>query len=783
MMASVLGCRRATLAAIAALFGLLNLPLLAQTPPDGQDPPPALSQTPSTDRINLPPGQIPPDVGTVEYEEASIVGSRIKARNVRVTVGEYTLRGGELEGDLERELVFTGNPSLTFRGQVLTGDRILFSPKAKTFRVENLHTALTPDFLQGRLLSPLYLSAGSISGRRRDPIIGMDLDATTCELSRPDYLVRAGEVIVEPEKRVVLKRATFILWGVRLVTLPVIVIPLDQRLRRPRADYLPEFGRSQEEGWFVKAALSYLLADRAPGLYRVDLMEKKGIGLGVEQNWSLTRWEGAFAIYAIPTGGTSRNLSGRVSNRLSLGGGQLLSLDNDFQQNSYLSLPQTTNFHTRLGYQLQTGGINVGLNLTRMATDTEGFRTRSYSASLSQSYPLGKTGSISFSGDYSRFSSVTLPSEFNPKGAFQRTEQLHTRMQADQRGDNYLLQFVANKSIPVGKRVGQSFFSGVEKIPEITLSNYRFRRGYLSTLPLTFSLSFGQYSEGGSLFGQQPSTKTTSERVIVGLDAANLRYPLSRSTQLSINSGFQQYFYGEGAAQYVIRSNATLTQQWNRRSGINFTYAYQRPRGGTPFRFDQLGQYHTLNTDIGFLDDSRLQLTARIGYDFAQSGFGGFRQPWQTLAINLLARPAPWARLQNLLSYDPNNGRMQNIISDLRFRGRNDFSLDMVARYDPVRHKFGNINSYVNLPIGNLWRVVALLQYNGYLKRFESRNIQVVRDLHCLEASLTYIDNPFGYRNDRQIYFQVRIKAIPIFQRFGTGQFGQAIDTGIGGFN
>lgn len=765
------------------LIVMLRHSLLAQTPPDPQDPPPVPVQTPASDRLNLPPGQIPPDLGTVEYEEATIVGSRIRARNVQVTVGEYTLRGGELEGDLEQELFFTGNPSLTYRGQVLTGDRIRFSPKAKTFRVENLHTALTPDFLQGRLLSPLYLSAGSISGRRRDPIFGIDLDATTCELSRPDYLVRAGEVIVEPEKRIILKRATFILWGVRLFTLPVIVIPLDQRVRRPRADYLPEFGRSQEEGWFVKAALSYLLADRAPGLYRVDLMEKKGIGLGVEQNWSLTRWAGTFAIYAIPTGGTSRNLSGRFSSRLGLGGGQLLTLDNDFQQNSYLSLPETTNFNTRFGYQIQTGGISAGLNLARMATDTEGFRTRSYTASLSQSFPLGRTGSISFGGDYSRFSSVTLPSEFNPKGSFQRTEQLNTRMQADQRGDNYLLQFAANRSIPVGKSAGQSFFSGVEKIPEITLSNYRFRSGYLSTLPLTFFLSFGQYSEGGSLFGHQSSTKTTSERVIVGFDANNLRYALSRSADISLNTGFQQYFYGEGAAQYVIRNNVSLTQRWNKRSGINFNYAYQRPEGGTPFRFDQLGQYHTLNTDIGFLDDSRLQLTARVGYDFAQSGFGGFRQPWQTLSVNLLARPVPWARLQNLLSFDPNNGRVQSIISDFRFRGRSDFSLDMVARYDPQRHKFGNVNSYINLPVGNLWRVIALVQYNGYLNRFESRNLQIVRDLHCLEASLTYMDNPFGFRNDRQIFFQLRIKAIPIFQRFGTGQFGQALDTSIGGFN
>ena len=82
--------------------------------------------------------------------------------------------------------------------------------------------------------------------------------------------------------------------------------------------------------------------------------------------------------------------------------------------------------------------------------------------------------------------------------------------------------------------------------------------------------------------------------------------------------------------------------------------------------------------------------------------------------------------------------------------------------------------------MGRLWRVMALAQYNGYLNRFESRSFQIIRDLHCLEATLTYIDNPFGFRKDQQFFFQLKIKGLPIFNRIGTGQFGQALDTGVG---
>ena len=133
-----------------------------------------------------------------------------------------------------------------------------------------------------------------------------------------------------------------------------------------------------------------------------------------------------------------------------------------------------------------------------------------------------------------------------------------------------------------------------------------------------------------------------------------------------------------------------------------------------------------------------------------------------------------------MFSFDPNTGKFVSATTDFRFRGHNDFGLDLVGRYDPTRKKFGSINSYLNLPIGKLFRVIVILQYNGFLNRFESRNLEIIHDLHCMEAVFTYIDNPFGFRNDRQFYFQLRIKALPQASKFGTGQFGQALDTGVG---
>lgn len=721
-------------------------------------------------------------------------GTHIRGRSVVIEIGEYTLTAGLVEGDTTRELVFSDNPKLTVRDATITGDTIRFDVRTKAYRIDNLRTALSPDFLQGRLLDDLYLSGETIFGRRRDPIFGELIDATTCDKPDPDYLVRGQEIEVVPGQRVVIRHATFYLWGHRIITLPTFIIPLDKRPRRLRLSHLPQVGRSVEEGYFAKTAFDTLIANRIPGLLRLDLMEKKGVGIGTEQDWRFLRSAGALALYAIPTSGLSKNVSARFDQRQDFGGGQSITLGNDYQKNSYLALPETTNFNTRFGYSRNVEGASTLFNLSRTATDSTSttfdltgnpikstYRSRSYTGSLGQTLQLDPSFNMSFNADYSRYG--TSSPGAGTSRLFQQTEQLSTRFQADKRESNYALQLAANKNVPIGSQTQQSFFGGVEKLPEVSLTNYQFTRGLLSQLPATFSVSAGKYSESGSFgFGSGTTAqKVATERVVAGFDVSNTRVPLGPRTDLNIGGSFQQFLYGQdGIAQYVIRNNTTLTQRWNRSSGINFNYTYQQPEGGTPFRFDQQSRYHALNADIGFLDDRRIQLTARVGYDFGQQSFGGITSPWQSLSVNLLVRPINWVRFRSLLTFDPNTSRFVSSVADLRLRGHNDTAFDLVGRFDPQRHKFGQINGYFNFTIAREWRLIALFQYNGYLNRFESRNLQIIKDLHCMEASLTYIDNPFGFRNDRQIFFSLRIKALPFFQRFGVGQFGQAIDTSVG---
>lgn len=754
---------------LTAAAALLLIPLFcaAQTP---MDPPvPTAGQIPAS-RSNQPK-IANSDVGEVLFDYAEIVGSRLMALNVKVTVGEYILTGGMLEGDVEKELIFTGSPALVYRGQTVTGDAIRFEPKSRRYRIDNPHTRLAPDFLRGQVTSPLTVSGGRIFGDRTPPVNARNADVTTCDLERAHYLLRASELRMEPGKRVVLRNTGVYLWGRRLFTLPTLLIPLDQKGLR-RTGYVPQFGQSQDEGVFVKSAFNYLLADRIPGILRLDLMQKRGVGLGFEQEYNLSRVSGTAAFYTIPFGGRGNNLTGRLNTRFLVTPSLQVSTDNELQNNSYLGLPQTSTLNNRVGLQYQAGTASTTLSIARQNSQSSGSLTRSYTANLNQTARLFGF-QTQFSGDYSRYYSGF-------GDLINRNDQMNLRLQADRSSPNGSVQFTANRQVPVGPRTATSFFGGVEKLPELAFNNFRPTGGALARLPLTFTMSAGKYAEGSTIGGTP--TRLSSERVVLGFDMTQTRISLSKSTDLNVGGGFMQYLYGGlDAAQYVLRNNTTFTQRWNRTSGVNLAYTYQRPYGGTPFRFDQQGQFHALNADIGFLDDRRLQLTARVGYDFAQTSFGGFSAPWQTLSANLLARPNESTRIQNLFTFDPNTGRFLQVTTDMRFRGRHDFAADVVARFDPSRHKFGQINSYLHIPVGRTWRVTTLLQYNGFLNRFENKSLQIVKDLHCMEASLTYMENPFGFRNDRQFYFSFRIKGIPFFDRFGTGGFGNAIDTGVGG--
>ena len=193
----------------APLLGATAAPIA--TPPSS-----SLVTTPSPTSL-LPSAQPPgPEYGlaTADHIRFNDSTGDIRARgHVTFQVGEYILTGDLLTGNVHSQVVLTGNPHLVYRGLTATGDRIVFYPKRGTYEIDHPSITLSPEFLQNRLISPLFISGGEVSGQSTQNISATNTNLTTCPAPKPHYEFHAGSIEVIPGKKAILKRVGFDLFG------------------------------------------------------------------------------------------------------------------------------------------------------------------------------------------------------------------------------------------------------------------------------------------------------------------------------------------------------------------------------------------------------------------------------------------------------------------------------------------------------------------------------------------------------------------------------------------
>ncbi len=129
--------------------------------------------------------------------------------------------------------------------------------------------------------------------------------------------------------------------------------------------------------------------------------------------------------------------------------------------------------------------------------------------------------------------------------------------------------------------------------------------------------------------------------------------------------------------------------------------------------------------------------------------------------------------------YDLNRSQWRSLISRFRVSAADWLSLDVGSRYNLREGNLDTLRSRFGLRIGRKWQVDGLVSWNGLTDKFDYRSFRVTRDLHCWEASVIFTDE-LGFRKDKGIMFELRLKAFPGPDRFGIGQFGQAVDTSLG---
>ena len=715
-------------------------------------------------------GEMPParefgpeerQIQIIQSGRFSNVGQRIKITGgFHVRYKGYDLFGRELDGDTSEEIfTLTGDVRVIGETAVIEGALVTLYVKERRFRAQDSNAQLRPEFLKGRVRDQIYTRGGTAYGSENN-VRCEDCGLTSCNLDHPHFEILSKSTEVRPGKRMILRHIVLRILDKDILRLPYLSIPLEDRSDR----YLPEVGHTQQEGYYAKFKIPVpVKGDRQFVDARLDYFSKLGGGIGADYNYDWERTRGYLKAYGLV--GESRTLSIDQSHSAQLGR-LSLNVTNNYQRQNYLFAPESTLLNTRIQMSLmQSQGTTSGLSFYRSSNESASFKSLFQTMTLTDYRTFGPRTRTSLDLTWNS-SETTFAS-----GSSERA-QLDVRFRGSHEFSKAQAELEYQRSIPIGDTT--NFFGSQDRTPVLTLksdSGKLFGNRWREALPTNIELSVGEYSTGQNV-GPSRISRGNLDVSMSRSDRSRGRWGMGGDVRL------RQSIYSDDTAQYTISSNTSVRYDFSRGMGWNVRYSYLRGHGYTPLSFDRSGQSNLLTTDVTFSPLRRLSMGAQTGYDFLQEE----RQQtaWQSLGARMEWRPYDWMQLRGLSTYDPFRKSWSNVRLDLAYQAGDTF-LAVGARYDGFRHTWGNVNVYLDgFKIGPKIRTSALMTYNGYLRKFESRHLSLTYDLHCAEAIFQVIDNQTGFRPGTQFAFFIRLKAFPFDTPFGLGRRGQSIGTGTG---
>lgn len=729
---------------------------LKPKPAEGQTQPAAGTGASPIGNPGGPTQQLPPpardpkeEFKVISAEEFSRDGTKIRAKGgVKLQYRGYDLAADEIVGDTVTEVfVLTGNAKVLGEGADVQGNEIEVDTKRRVFRYLSARAKLGPEQIGGEFQGNLFITSDSGAGTGKE-IRTSHGHLTTCDLDHPHYHIESGSTLIVPERYARLSDVRVKILGTTVLRLPTLILPLNDASTRN----VPEFGQSEDEGYYLKTKFGTPLRGNDYLNHRVDLMEKKGVGLGTEWVYDLpNRMAGRLDGYILSGPSPARTLT--ADHRMGLAGGEL-SLGGQYNESNYLTSPLVTSFNGRSQYVLPwgTGTSRLGYNLS--SSRSSGFSSKNETWTLADTR---KFGLLNTSLD-----AVLNSSESRGFGGFvNEQERIDLRFTTAADLKQFSADLLYQRGIPVK---GQAFTSSSDRTPLLTLKSTTsklFGQKSGSRLPINFSSSVGEMFEAGRdgpLTRMNFSADTNGTRNLGDLT-------------ISYGGRFEQGLYSDDTAQYLTGWNAQGALKLFGSSRLNVGYRNQKTMGYTPLSIDRFGQQDGFNADVSLVPLRDLTFYAGTGYDVLQ-GEQGF-VPWQSVNVRGEWTPNRTTKVRSTALYDTFSQLWGSASFDA------DFMIQKArfvvgTRYDGRRKKISNASLLASgLSWGRLGASV-LVDWNGFTEELQALHYQLVWDMHCSEAVLEVIDNRSGFRSGQQIGFYVRLKAFPTFSAFGFGRGGQA---------
>jgi hypothetical protein len=690
------------------------------------------------------------------YEGTGLVEA---AGSVEVRFEEATIYADRLKMDSATNIATAeGNVRLVAKEYDARSRTLIYDADTQTSRFSDFNVSLSPKNVRGKV----YLSARDLSDDK-NKMYGGPGSLTTCGEPTPHYFALANRVDYYPEDRVEARNATLFVGELPVFWMPYFYYDLKEQRRRNWS-----FGHNEVEGDFVKS--TWLMGG---GLLFLDLMSKKGIGYGTQQNYGLGALGlGEIYLYHVDeqdngrptwiekinhqkqiTPATALKLNHSYMTTYRIPSGRIdqtaLGLELNYNEKpssgslKFDTIDDRAGFYSRYGLQFN---LNTEKSSTSYYSNYEFAKNDPRWLRASQRFYLRRSFSERFN-----FSTTTNYYHSTAKEGDIGEERVEPQIEFTGAEKDFSWRYSQNWFVDLRQYLspGVPRYEFLERQPEIEI--------YPKTLDLKFftlqsTLGFGRYREVKYVPDLLGKRDFTTERYRTTLNASK-SIPLGLTTVLALGAGVDQFLYTPGDQLYALRESAGLTTNLREcfRNEINFRQGYTA--GNTPFFFDQLGtRYH----------DIREKMTFYYLDKFSWSTDGGHN--WQAnkyydVMTHLMVQPDKRVRWTVDTGWDIENTKWKDLVSALRWAPASFFAASLALTKDmnlgELRSASALYDIYFLEGAPNQLFLRFSQVYDPATKEFRVRDIMAVKDLHCWEIKYTYSD----YRKEFSLVFS--LKALP----------------------
>jgi hypothetical protein len=618
----------------------------------------------------------------------------VAAGDVVVTYQDVVIRADRLEADLEtNDVRAEGRIIIEVAGQRVQANALEYNLTTRRGRlVQSAATYKSP-----LVLGTVFLRAEVVEGVLGATTTARQAFCTTCEGPNPVAYLTAQEITVYPNDKIVGRRVSVWIGGRRVFTWPYFVIYLrEQRASR----LLPVVGYSEAEGYFLKTFYSYAINQNHYGYLRLDLMERLGVGYGVEHAYRLRSGEGVALVYRL-----ENNQIGGVDTRVVVNHQQRLGEVSARAYTDYTTrtspLAPFTTLYASLDAYYSGPRAATTLYQTYASTDFAGFGAASYSARLIHTQQLSEALRAEVVADATRFvSSLGADDELFPRLALTYRGRTYTatlvtegRVDLDGAGFAGDLRFVTERLPELIVVRDPVLIPGTRMIVQPQIGLGRFRE-----TPLAGPVDALRADLAATVSG--PLVET--ERGVLTLQGQVRGSQYSTGDLRAFVSGRVDYTYA-------------LSGAWQAQVGMT----YQDQFGRTPFVFDQL---------FGRLVQADAALT--------------YRRP------NLIATANA--------AFDALSGLWTPAIFQVAYSPRPGWTIAGAAAYDPTLAMLSRAEVFVDIKFSANWQATYYGFYDGFTGQLFHDRLTITRTWDdCLATALTYRGTT------RELWIEAWLTALP----------------------